>query len=148
MKKIPMKSKLSTILLVLFITHLTISCSSDDDIEMDDYPKTVNIEFEFTSDITIGVGQIETIVENGTSIIEDKSDKATTTKMGKKYSPIEVIKGAKLKITYADFSDLIPLDYRPYNIDMKIIVDDEIVQSKSVLLSETNMTEFLEYEFK
>jgi len=130
---------------VFFFLVALIACNPDD--ETGEYPKTVNIKFEVNTTLNRDC-IIKTTINNDT-----EEEFIFNLPYSRTYAQEEVVNGTYTKITFEDNDDILGTpdggsSWEDYEAELKISVDNEVVKSETVTVTEDIGVILLDYTFE
>ena len=137
-------------ILIAFFVTLTISiisCSSDDENPVNEYPKTVNIKFEITTSNN-PEATVTTTINN-----DSNSEEISGFPYSQAFTQQEINIGSYLKLTLEDMSDC-PVISDPqnpgtnncdYTAELSILIDEEVIKTESFELTTGVGTVLIDY---
>lgn len=136
-----------SLLLVITLGLLIISCSSDPD-PRDNYPQNLDITFSVSSSDNDRLSDITFNIEGEGISISDFSSSASHLPINKDYLNKSIPYFTTLGITYRDNSGgEVGIPFEPYNIVLIIRVDSEIKAEKEITITESGTTDFVIFKF-
>lgn len=130
-----------------FVLLLVLSCS-DEPAPFEAYPQTHDIRFTIEASDKRG-SEIDLDIEGDNLDISWRSSSNDNLPLDISYPNTTVAYLTIATINYRDLSEVqVGVPFEPYTIKMTIRVDDEIVESKEVTISESGQVDFVNYSFQ
>ena len=135
------------LILSTFVLLLVLSCS-DEPAPFEAYPQTHDIRFTIEASDKRG-SEIDLDIEGDNLDISWRSSSNDNLPLDISYPNTTVAYLTIATINYRDLSEVqVGVPFEPYTIKMTIRVDDEIVESKEVTISESGQVDFVNYSFQ
>lgn len=135
------------LILSTFALLLALSCS-DEPAPFEAYPQTHDIRFTIEASDKRG-SEIDLDIEGDNLDISWRSSSNDNLPLDISYPNTTVAYLTIATINYRDLSEVqVGVPFEPYTIKMTIRVDDEIVESKEVTISESGQVDFVNYSFQ
>jgi hypothetical protein len=135
------------LILSTFALLLVLSCS-DEPAPFEAYPQTHDIRFTIEASDKRG-SEIDLDIEGDNLDISWRSSSNDNLPLDISYPNTKVAYLTIATINYRDLSEVqVGVPFEPYTIKMTIRVDDEIVESKEVTISESGQVDFVNYSFQ
>ena len=135
------------LILSTFTLLLVLSCS-DEPAPFEAYPQTHDIRFTIEASDKRG-SEIDLDIEGDNLDISWRSSSNDNLPLDISYPNTTVAYLTIATINYRDLSEVqVGVPFEPYTIKMTIRVDDEIVESKEVIISESGQVDFVNYSFQ
>ncbi|MBO6662242.1 MAG: hypothetical protein JJ862_18295 [Roseivirga sp.] len=135
------------LILSTFALLLVLSCS-DEPAPFEAYPQTHDIRFTIEASDKRG-SEIDLDIEGDNLDISWRSSSNGNLPLDISYPNTTVAYLTIATINYRDLSEVqVGVPFEPYTIKMTIRVDDEIVESKEVTISESGQVDFVNYSFQ
>ncbi|KYG71512.1 MULTISPECIES: hypothetical protein [Roseivirga] len=135
------------LILSTFALLLVLSCS-DEPAPFEAYPQTHDIRFTIEASDKRG-SEIDLDIEGDNLDISWRSSSNDNLPLDISYPNTTVAYLTIATINYRDLSEVqVGVPFEPYTIKMTIRVDDEIVESKEVTISESGQVDFVNYSFQ
>ena len=135
------------LILSTFTLLLVLSCS-DEPAPFEAYPQTHDIRFTIEASDKRG-SEIDLDIEGDNLDISWRSSSNDNLPLDISYPNTTVAYLTIATINYRDLSEVqVGVPFEPYTIKMTIRVDDEIVESKEVIISESGQVDFVNYSFR
>lgn len=135
------------LILSTFALLLVLSCS-DEPAPFEAYPQTHDIRFTIEASDKRG-SEIDLDIEGDNLDISWRSSSNDNLPLDISYPNTKVAYLTIATINYRDLSEVqVGVPFEPYTLKMTIRVDDEIVESKEVTISESGQVDFVNYSFQ
>ena len=135
------------LILSTYALLLVLSCS-DEPAPFEAYPQTHDIRFTIEASDKRG-SEIDLDIEGDNLDISWRSSSNDNLPLDISYPNTTVAYLTIATINYRDLSEVqVGVPFEPYTIKMTIRVDDEIVESKEVTISESGQVDFVNYSFQ
>lgn len=135
------------LILSTFTLLLVLSCS-DEPAPFEAYPQTHDIRFTIEASDKRG-SEIDLDIEGDNLDISWRSSSNDNLPLDISYPNTTVAYLTIATINYRDLSEVqVGVPFEPYTLKMTIRVDDEIVESKEVTISESGQVDFVNYSFQ
>lgn len=135
------------LILSTFALLLVLSCS-DEPAPFEAYPQTHDIRFTIEASDKRG-SEIDLDIEGDNLDISWRSSSNDNLPLDISYPNTTVAYLTIATINYRDLSEVqVGVPFEPYTLKMTIRVDDEIVESKEVTISESGQVDFVNYSFQ
>ncbi len=135
------------LILSTFVLLLVLSCS-DEPAPFEAYPQTHDIRFTIEASDKRG-SEIDLDIEGDNLDISWRSSSNDNLPLDISYPNTKVAYLTIATINYRDLSEVqVGVPFEPYTLKMTIRVDDEIVESKEVTISESGQVDFVNYSFQ